>query len=190
MYSGDPNPSARTARLCTQNHNEGSSIALIVEEPYARHNQPRVHELEVIFANINSLFDALGNLSGVSMESKSSSRHHRKHMSSNESTKEGKQPTFAIFDIFHKQFQILSSSLERCRAFVVEDFIRLDRTYHETMQIELKLEESLHTLEESLGNRAYFSHDITTPSLSPTLFQDDISEILALRDRLLDQIDS
>lgn len=167
-----------------------SSHTAHVRETCVQDNDSGIHELELIFDNIISLFDSLGILGGVSKETKSSSRQLRKFQYSKESERDISQPSSPIYDIFQKQFQILSLSLERCRAYVIEDFIHIQKTYDDTLEAECNLEADLEALEETLGSRSYLSQDMTTPSPSPTLVQEDISEILALRDHLLSQLES
>jgi hypothetical protein len=150
-----------------------------------------VDGLNITFDNMESLFESIGIITGV-VDASRMGQTIQKHVSRTKRDVTAFNATHSpLVDIFHKQFQVLSGSLKRCRGFIVGDLVQLEQQLCQELSVEHELETRFRHLESSLGNPSHLSLGTFTPSpppiASPTV--DEISQILTLRDKLLSQLD-
>ena len=147
-------------------------------------------ELDIIFENIGSLFESIGVITGVVVRMNVNLSHSKNSDRSSRSSVTKILNDSPLSRIFQEQFMVLRGSLERCRAFIVNDFEQLAKVLDYETAMEEALKARLASLEGSIGSLSSHSLDMITPSpppiCSPTV--DEISEILSLRDKLLSQL--
>ena len=147
-----------------------------------------IEELELIFENLSSLIESVGSVAGIVPVSVPKG-HRNLSSESPQLASRSELSVSPLRTIFHNQYRTMCSLLDRYRAFTIATVVELENRIHHNIRLESELEQRHDALEEKIG--ASFSSRMVTPSPrsyeKPTI--GEISEILALRDKLLSQIE-
>jgi len=148
-----------------------------------------VDGLNITFDNMESLFESIGIITGVVHASRVGQTMQKHVLRTKKDVAAINATHSPLVDIFRKQFQVLSGSIERCRGFIVGDLVQLEQQLCQELFVEHELETRFRHLESSLGNPSHLGTFTPSPPpiASPTV--DEISQILTLRDKLLSQLD-